>query len=195
MSSNIEDIVLDDTTLPIVEHIADRMPGGFFIYEAQGEGRILYFNKAVLNIFGCKTYMEFKSLTGNTFKGLVYSEDWQKVQKELSEQLRGSNSLDYIEYRIQKADSSIRWITDYGHLVHSRAYGDIFYVFINDCTDEHYKDLLTKQNESFASQDLKNCIKEVKELCTKAQNANNKALTDECLFKIQSLAQKMEGLA
>ena len=39
---------LNDTTLPIVEEIGRHMPGGFFIYRAEGDEDILYANEQVL---------------------------------------------------------------------------------------------------------------------------------------------------
>ena len=54
-----------------------------------------------------------------------------------------------MEYRIIQKDGTIRWIEDYGHFMHTDAYGDIFYVFIDDST-ERLKNRMTeleKMNE------------------------------------------------
>ena len=54
-------ISFDDKTLPIIEQISEGMPGGFFIYHADGNEELIYINGAMLRIFGCDTREEFKS--------------------------------------------------------------------------------------------------------------------------------------
>ena len=64
-------------------HFMDEMPGGFFIYHADETAKIIYANKALLRIFQCDTINEFQELTGNSFKGLVYSEDLENVETSI----------------------------------------------------------------------------------------------------------------
>ncbi len=126
----------DEDTLPIVKQMTEGMPGGFFIYHADGNEELIYINSAVLRIFGCKTEEEFVELTGYTFRGMVYSEDLEEVENSIVQQIENSiYDLDYVEYRIVQKDGSIRWIEDYGHFMHTEMYGDIFYVFIEDATE------------------------------------------------------------
>ncbi len=126
----------DENTLPVVKQMTEGMPGGFFIYHADGDEELIYINSAVLRIFGCETEDEFVELTGFTFKGMVYSEDLEEVENSIAQQIENSvYDLDYVEYRIVKKDGSICWIEDYGHFMHTEMFGDIFYVFIEDATD------------------------------------------------------------
>lgn len=120
-----------------IKKFMDEMPGGFFIYHADGEEEILYANKAVIRLFGCDTLQEFQELTGNTFKGLVHPEDLEAVEYSIREQISHSQyDLDYVEYRIIQKDGQIRWVEDYGHFIHSDFAGDIFYVFVGDATEK-----------------------------------------------------------
>ncbi len=137
----------DEDTLPIVKQMTEGMPGGFFIYHADGDEELIYINSAVLRIFGCKTQEEFVELTGFTFKGMVYPEDLDEVENSIVQQIENSvYDLDYVEYRIVQKDGSIRWIEDYGHFMHTEMYGDIFYVFIEDAT-ERLKKRMTELEE------------------------------------------------
>jgi len=130
----------NEDTLPIVIQMTEGMPGGFFIYHADGDEELIYINSAVLRIFGCKTQDEFVELTGFTFKGMVYAEDLEEVENSITQQIENSiYDLDYVEYRIVQKDGSIRWIEDYGHYMHTEKYGDIFYVFIEDATERLIK--------------------------------------------------------
>lgn len=129
--------VLDQKTLQVIEQIGEHMPGGFFIYQASGDEKVLYANKAVFEIFGCRTSEQFRELTGGTFGGMVYPEDYKNVSAAITKQVDNSRSdLDYVEYRIIRRDGEIRWIDDYGHYVQSDAYGGIYYVFISDITEK-----------------------------------------------------------
>ena len=129
-------ISFDEQTLPVIELISEGMPGGFFIYHADGDEELIYINGAMLRIFGCDTLEEFKELTGYTFKGIVHPADIDKVEESIHTQiLHGGNDLDYVEYRIVRKDGMVRWVEDYGHFVRTQAYGDLFYVFIEDATE------------------------------------------------------------
>ncbi len=90
----------------------------------------------MLRIFGCDTREEFRELTGYTFRGIVHPKDIDKVEASIRSQIADSGEdLDYVEYRIIRKDGTVRWVEDYGHVVHTDAYGDLFYVFIEDATE------------------------------------------------------------
>ena len=128
---------LSEQALQVIEQIGEDMPGGFFIYKATGNEELLYANKAVFKIFGCETLEEFKQLTGYTFKGMLYPDDYEKVSGSIVDQIEKSQgNLDYVEYRIIRKDGKIRWLDDYGHYVNSDVYGGLFYVFISDITEK-----------------------------------------------------------
>lgn len=113
----------------MMQHMAD----GFFVYEAVGEQRILYANPAVLKLFGCASTDEFLELTGGSFRGMVYPEDWERIGREINEQIdRSGIKMDYIEYRIRKRDGAVIWVEDYGHRVDQEDSGNLFYVFISE---------------------------------------------------------------
>ena len=135
----------------------NEMPGGFLIYRADDDERILYANDALLRIFGCNTQKEFMDLTGSSFKGMVHPYDLDAIEQSIQEQIFDSQyDLDYVEYRIIRKDGEIRWIEDYGHFIHTQHLGDIFYVFLSDATEKRNRSLL----EETASLDEKILKKE-----------------------------------
>ncbi len=110
---------------------------GFFVYQACDD-KVLYANPAVLKIYGCETLEQFNELVSGTFKGMVYPEDYNRIQWEIDDQVNESeNKMDFIEYRIIRKDGQIRWIDDCGHLVHNGFEDEnkLFYVLISDVTD------------------------------------------------------------
>lgn len=113
----------------------DEMPGGFLIYHADGNEDIIYANKALLRIFKCDTLKEFKTLTGNSFKGIVHPYDLDAVEESIKKQIADSQyDLDYVEYRSIRKDGSICWIEDFGHYLDIEGLGGVFYVFLTDAT-------------------------------------------------------------
>jgi len=131
---------LNEQTLSIVEDIGRHMPGGFFIYKAAQPEELLYANKACINIFGCDDLEDFKKLTGFTFKGMLYPEDYDTVSGSIAEQIDASDDgMDYVEYRIVRKDGSLRWVDDYGHYTMTKTYGGVYYVFISDITEKREK--------------------------------------------------------
>ena len=128
---------LNEQTIPVVEAIGRRMPGGFFIYRATQPEELIYVNQAVIDIFGCDDLEDFKSLTGYTFKGMLHPDDYKSVSNTITEQIgKNKEGLDHVEYRIVRKDGEVRWVEDYGHYTESGEYGGIYYVFITDVTEE-----------------------------------------------------------
>ena len=135
-------LFLSEQTFPIIEQITTGMPGGFFIYHADGDEGLIYANQALIRIFGCRSLEEFRELTGFTFPGMIHPEDLQAAQRSIKRQIfTHGKELDYVEYRIIRKDGSVRWLEDYGHFVHTDLYGDIFYVFVEDATEKRLKSI------------------------------------------------------
>lgn len=154
-----------------IQQFVNEIPGGFFIYKADGNLDILYANEALYNIFRCENRGQFEKLTGNSFKGMVYFEDYERVQKSIDEQIPLSHdALDYVEYRIPCFDGTIRWVEDYGHFVHTDEYGDIFYVFISDATEKILKSQAEKEALARATNENEQTLKNIIEAYDKERN-------------------------
>lgn len=119
------------------EKFANNFPGGFFIYEAEGDERLLYANDILYRLWGCATKEEFIELTGNTFCGMVHKDDIRRVEMEIHKQIQSSEqNFDNVDYRIVRKDGQIRYIEDFGRLVADKRYGNLFYVFVMDVTEK-----------------------------------------------------------
>jgi len=141
-----QDAGIEKTLAGQLKCIMDWMPGGFFLYKAEGDEALLYANEAVLRIFLCDTMEELRRLTGNSFRGIVHPDDLERVEESIKVQIANSQfDLDYVEYRIIRKDGSIRWVDDYGHFIHCED-GDIFCVFIGDNTEKKMLHLQQEQN-------------------------------------------------
>lgn len=161
-----------------IKKIMDEMPGGFFIYHADGNEDLIYANNAIPRLFNCESLEEFRELTGNSFKGIVHPEDLEAVEESIKEQIAQSRyDLDYVEYRIIQKGGEIRWVDDYGHFVRSKYAGDVFYVFIGDATDK--KNLLLKEKAEIAQESSKKEQKlkdQIEEYGKEIQSVNQKQI-------------------
>ena len=81
---------LNENTLAIIEEIGGHMPGGFYIYRTDEPEELIYANKAVFSIYGCDSIEEFKELTGYTFRGMVYPEDFDRISSSIVHQMPGN---------------------------------------------------------------------------------------------------------
>lgn len=122
--------------LMAANEVAEGIPGGFFSYHADGELELISFNSELINMYGCQTAEELREYVGNSFRGIVYPDDFERVQRSIEQQITEDNNIDYVEYRIKSKDGSIKYVKDYGRFVKTKNYGDIFYVFLNDITLE-----------------------------------------------------------
>ena len=122
-----------------IEWMGEQVPGGFFIYRADESTELIYVNSATIKMFGCKDLLDFKLLTGYTFRGMVYPRDYPSIEKSIEEQIANyhNQNRDFVKYRIVRRDGSIRWVDDYGHLSELPGYGSVYYVFIGDITDKY----------------------------------------------------------
>lgn len=133
---------LNEQSLPIIEQITEGMPGGFFIYHADGNEELIYANMAMVSICGCDSLEDFQKHIGGSFQGLVHPDDLLRVESSIHNQIQTSDkALDYVEYRVIRKDGAIRWLRDYGRFVHTEIYGDVFYVFVEDATEQHLRTL------------------------------------------------------
>lgn len=136
--TDLEKLLGAEHTFPVIEWVAEQIPGGFFIYRADASQELVYANRAMLRIFGCQTLDEFKMLTGFTFRGLIHPDDLDAVQQSIDAQIAddANEDLDYVVYRIIRRDGEIRWVDDYGHLANLPGYGKVYYVFLGDITEK-----------------------------------------------------------
>ncbi len=132
----LEHQTLSENMLFAANEVAEGIPGGFFSYHADGDLELISFNHELINMYGCTTGEEFRDYVQNSFKGIVYSEDFDRVQNSIEKQITDTNHIDYVEYRIKAKDGTIKYVRDFGRFVQTKNYGDIFFVFLNDITLE-----------------------------------------------------------
>ena len=115
------------------------LPGGFFIYENGNGDEILFAEENVIKLYGCETFEEFKEFTHNSFEGMVHPEDYAKIQNQIKAQtLFGEKRHDYVRYRIITKQGDVKYVEDFGHLMHGASGMSFFYVFIVDVDRNEY---------------------------------------------------------
>ncbi|SDB33982.1 diguanylate cyclase (GGDEF) domain-containing protein [Pseudobutyrivibrio sp. YE44] len=138
------------------------LPGGFFIYEADGEENLLFADSNVINMFDCETFEELKEYVGGSFKGMVYKEDLYRIENQIQAQtFLGEKRHDYVRYRIQTKKGTIKYLEDFGHLLHWMNGKSFFYVFIVDVDQNEY---LNTSRNSFAEAEVLVANREVDSL-------------------------------
>ena len=138
------------------------LPGGFFIYDADGNEKILFAEPNIIELYGCDDFDDFMKLTGGTFKGMVHPEDYRKIQNQIQAQtMFGERRHDYVRYRITTKQGEERYVEDFGHLLHWRDGKSFFYVFIVDVDQNEF---LNRNRNSFAEAEILSGDKETDSL-------------------------------
>ena len=138
------------------------LPGGFFIYEAEGEEKMLFAEDNVVKMFGCETFEEFLEYIGGSFKGMVHPDDLNRIENQIQAQtMFGEKRHDYVRYRIITKKGETRYIEDFGHLLHSIDGVSYFYVFIVDVDQNEY---LNRNRNSYAEAEILSDNKDTDEL-------------------------------
>ena len=113
--------------------------GGFFVYNALGSQEILFADPNVIDLFECTDIADFRRYTGNSFRGMVHPEDLDQVESNiLAQTFESGKRHDYVRYRIITKRGNIRYIEDFGHLLHGKDGKAMFYVYIVDVEKEEY---------------------------------------------------------
>ena len=132
--------------------IPSGLPGGFFIYEAQGDEKILFAETNVAKLYGCEDYNEFMDFVGGSFKGMVHPDDLHTIENQIQAQtLFGEKRHDYVRYRILTKQGETRYVEDFGHLLHWVNGQSFFYVFIVDVDQNEF---FNKSRNSFAEAEI-----------------------------------------
>ena len=115
-----------------VNNILSIFPGAFFIYRNDANERIICANEELLRMFECENEEEFKALTGNSFKGIVHPDDYERVVNCINSQIAnsGNNNFDSVDYRIRTKTGKEYVVHDYGHLVKNEYGEEVYYVFL-----------------------------------------------------------------
>lgn len=115
-----------------VNNILSIFPGAFFIYRNDEAERIICANEELLKLFECETEEEFKELTGNSFRGIVHPDDYERVEKCIHSQISNArnHNFDSVDYRICTKNGRIHMVHDYGHLVKNEYNEEVYYVFL-----------------------------------------------------------------
>lgn len=131
-----QELIINEQTLPILKMFAENMPGGFFIYKADGDQEFVYFNNAMHKAFECENDAEFKEYVNNSFKGIVYPEDYENINNDINDQVKVNvDALGHVEYRIVTKKGNIRWFDNWGRYVSTSEYGDVYFTFVKDITE------------------------------------------------------------
>lgn len=135
-------------TLPVLMKITEDMPTACYCYYATGDEELIFYNNNLVTVFGCESKEEFSEYVNNSFKGIVYSEDYQEVKSSIKYQIENTdNNVDHVVFHIKRKDGEIRKVDNYGHLIHSDDLGDVFFVFLIDITEYGYGDSNSEEDE------------------------------------------------
>ena len=144
---------INNETLPVISSLGEVLPGGFFMYHAYGTQELIGFNSKMVQLFGCKTDEEFRTLVGNSFKGIVHPDEYEEIESNIRRQItENADRMDHVKYRFIRKDGSVGMMDDFGHFVHSKTLGDIYYVFVQDISKQYEESVRKESAKSKALQ-------------------------------------------
>ena len=178
-------ITLNESMLMAVNEVAESLPGGFFSCHAEGDFDIIAFNSELVSIYDCESVEEFRKFTQNKFSSLIYEEDFRAVIQQIKEQITPDNDVASIDFRIKTKKGNIKDVHTFGRYIHAERYGDIFYVFVNDITEEN-KRKLEEENEKLKQIELETSV-DIEKTANKAKNIFMYNIAKDMLSPMQSI--------
>ena len=110
-----------------VDEFSRGMPGGFFVYEAYGDEKLLYVSESVAKMFHCSSVEDLRRYTGNSFRGIVHPDDLMAAENEIMVQQYqmpdNKECYHYVRYRILCRDGVVKTVDNFGHLVEDPHFG------------------------------------------------------------------------
>lgn len=124
---------------PCQDSIPRGIPGGFFIYNALDNEEIIFADPNVIRLFGCESMEEFRDYVGNSFRGMIHPDDVDEVESDIMAQtFKSGKRHDYVRYRIITKQGDIRYLEDFGHLLHTEDGKAYYYAFVIDLEKYEY---------------------------------------------------------
>ena len=152
---SVPHLTISEETLPTIAALGEMLPGGFFLYHAFGDQELIGFNSKMVSLYGCENDEDFKALVHNSFKGIVHPEDYEATERSIRHQIEtGDDRLDHVVYRYIRKDGSVGMMDDYGRFAHSDAAGDVYYVFVQDISQQYQERLQNEWLEEQRRRDL-----------------------------------------
>ena len=118
-----------------LKDVSEHLPGAFLIYKADREDdRLLFANKEMIQLAGCKDMDDFLEFTKHRFRNLVHPDEYESVENSIWSQIdsRAEGSNDYVLFHFATKDGSYKTVLDHGRIVENSYYGRVFYVLIMD---------------------------------------------------------------
>ena len=129
----------NDQSIQMIDEIGKYMPNGFFIFKADDTKELLYANKALISIFGCKNCMELKNLTVSSFRGMIHNDDREAVLEHIKALKFNNNDepAKPYEFRINCKDGSVHWVEGRYNYIETEDKTGIYFAFVSDITEKH----------------------------------------------------------
>ncbi len=166
--ANSTKLDLSENMLLAANEVAESFPGGYFSCHADGDFEIVAFNKTIMKMFDCTSAEEFRKHTNNNFTGLVLPEDYDSVVKSIKTQVATGSTICNIDFRTKTRNGTIKYLHSIGRRLHTEKYGDIYYVFVTDVTEEKTRKEI-EEKERIQKDDLVRAVENV----TAASQAKN----------------------
>ena len=136
-----------------VDEFSRGMPGGFFVYEAYGDEKLLYVSESVAKMFHCSSVEDLRKYTGNSFRGIVHPDDLMAAENEIMVQQYqmpdNKECYHYVRYRILCRDGVVKTMDNFGHLVEDPHFGSIYYVCLLDLDNNIFRASLRPEKINF----------------------------------------------
>ena len=118
-----------------LQDISQHLPGAFLIYKADRvNDELLFANQEMVRFAGCTDLEDLLAFTDHSFRNLIHPDEREAVERSIwaQQDAQQDGTNDYVSFRLVKKDGTYRSVLDHGRLIHSRYYGDIFYVLFMD---------------------------------------------------------------
>lgn len=118
-----------------LSEVANRMPGGMMVCQADEKEEILFANKVMIEMLDCKDFDEFTQYIQGSLYNVIYPEDREAMKQEFTRQLGEKDNeeqVDFLTFRMVTKTGRIITVDDMARKCSNPFYGELYYIFVYD---------------------------------------------------------------
>ena len=137
MEWNYRKFDIDSDSLDLIKDLSKQLQEGFIIFSGTSNHEIKFYNDRIVELLECDNRKEFESYIDNDFYKNVLKDDFESIKDVLGKFIPGEYQEPLkISYKCFTNKGNIRNLKGYVNFAHTEEYGDIFYSFVSDSSQE-----------------------------------------------------------
>lgn len=111
-----------------LQTITSNLPTALLVSEAKRDGKILFVNRPMVDLFDCRNVNDFMEYTESNADHIICTCDRERVASQVYREMAGRSDKTYGNlYRIRTKKGQVKWVSSVWRRAHNVNYGEVYY--------------------------------------------------------------------